>query len=131
MSATILVIEDNRENLDLITYLLGAFGYNVESATDGTSGLERAMNGSYDLVLTDILMPKLDGYALARKFKADPRLVTTPLVAITALAMTGDRDKILSAGFDGYISKPIEPQRFAEEIKSFLASSERGANSRH
>lgn len=120
MSARVLVIEDNATNLDLITYLLRALGYEVECETDGKSGLENALCGHYDLVLSDILMPDMDGFELARRFKAEPRIAKTPLIAVTALAMTGDREKILRAGFDGYISKPIEPQKFAGQISSFL-----------
>lgn len=120
MSARILVIEDNAANLDLITYLLRAFGYDVSCETDGKSGLENALGGGYDLVLSDILMPDMDGFEFARRFKADTRMARTPLIAVTALAMTGDREKILRAGFDGYISKPIDPQKFAGQISSFL-----------
>ena len=122
MSARILVIEDNAANLDLITYLLRAFGHEVACETDGASGLANALRGAYDLVLSDVLMPDMDGFELARRFKDDPRIRKTPLIAVTALAMTGDREKILRGGFDGYISKPIDPQKFAGQIASFLQS---------
>lgn len=131
MSAHVLVIEDNVTNLDLITYLLRAFGYEVSSETDGLAGLEAARTAGYDLVLADILMPGLDGYEFARRFKADDKLAGTPLVAVTALAMTGDREKILASGFDGYIPKPIDPQKFAAQIESFLMRNARGQSSRH
>lgn len=120
MSARILVIEDHAANLDLITYLLRAFGYDVVCATDGASGLAAAASGDFDLVLSDVLMPDMDGFEFARLFRADARVGKTPLVAVTALAMTGDREKILRAGFDGYISKPIDPQKFAVQISSLL-----------
>lgn len=122
MSACILVIEDNAANRDLITYLLRAFGYDVHCEADGSSGLQRALSKNYDLVLSDILMPDMDGYEFARRFKGEPSVAKTPLVAVTALAMEGDRDKILRSGFDGYISKPIDPQKFAGQISSFLSS---------
>jgi CheY-like chemotaxis protein len=131
VTGRILVIEDNLANLELITYLLRAFGYEVSTATDGSSGLERARADTYDLVLTDILMPQLDGFKLAQEFKADSRLASTPLVAITALAMTGDREKILGAGFDGYISKPIDPQTFPSQIEAFMSRNKRGKSSDH
>jgi CheY-like chemotaxis protein len=131
VTGRILVIEDNVANLELITYLLRAFGYEVSTATDGSSGLERARADTYDLVLTDILMPQLDGFKLAQQFKCDSRLASTPLVAITALAMTGDREKILAAGFDGYISKPIDPQIFASQIEAFVSRKKRGESSDH
>lgn len=130
MSARILLIEDNATNLDLMNYLLHALGFDVECATDGVSGLEAARSGAYDLILSDILMPDLDGYELARQVKADERLKTIPLVAITALAMAGDRDKIIAAGFDGYISKPIDPQKFRAQIQPFLKA-ESGDRSNH
>ena len=128
MSARILLIEDNAANLDLMTYLLRAFGYDVTSATDGAAGLERALAGQYDLVLTDILMPQMDGYEFARRFRAEAQFADTPLVAVTALAMTGDREKILARGFDGYIAKPIDPQRFGAQIAAFVQEAERGAH---
>lgn len=122
MSGRILVVEDNAANLELVTYLLRAFGYEVESETNGASGLQNALCGKYDLVLSDILMPDMDGLEFARRFKDDPRSVRTPLIAVTALAMTGDRERILRAGFDGYISKPIDPQKFAAQISGFLSA---------
>lgn len=131
MSARILVIEDNPTNLDLITYVLRALGYDVAFETNGLDGLETAQSGNFDLVLADILMPELDGFELAKRFKADPGLAGTPLVAVTALAMTGDREKILASGFDGYISKPIDPQKFGAQIEALLPGSKRGQSPRH
>ena len=122
--ARILLIEDNATNLDLMTYLLRAFGHEVVSAGDGTAGLEKALSEPYDLVLTDILMPRMDGYEFARRFREDQRGASTPLVAITALAMAGDRERILAHGFDGYIPKPIDPKRFRTQISEFLAAGE-------
>ncbi len=126
MAACILVVEDNAANLELITYLLRTLGYQVSSETDGAAGLASALSGDYDLVLTDILMPNVDGYEFARRFKSDARVSHTPLVAVTALAMTGDKEKILAAGFDGYISKPIEPRSFAGSIEAFLRKATNG-----
>ncbi|HEY9179736.1 MAG TPA: response regulator [Candidatus Baltobacteraceae bacterium] len=120
MSARILVIEDNAANRDLISYLLQSFGYDVQCETNGADGLNRALAGRFDLVLSDILMPDMDGYEFARRFKAEAAFAPTPLIAVTALAMTGDREVILQSGFDGYISKPIEPQKFAAQISAFL-----------
>lgn len=117
--ARILVIEDNDANLSLMNYLLKAYGHSVESARDGLEGLELAHRGQADLIVCDVHMPKLDGYEIARRLKADPAFVT-PLIAVTALAMVGDRDKVLAAGFDGYIAKPIEPTDFVSEIESYL-----------
>lgn len=120
MSARILVIEDNDANRDLMSYLLRAFGYEVQCETNGAAGLQSALAGDFDLVLSDILMPDMDGYDFARRFKAGPTVAKIPLVAVTALAMAGDRERILRSGFDGYISKPIEPKAFAAQISGFL-----------
>ncbi|HVN68265.1 MAG TPA: response regulator [Candidatus Binatia bacterium] len=118
--ARILVVDDNAVNNDLMLYLLRAFGHEVEGAADGLAGLAAARRGGFDLVLTDVLMPGIDGYELARRMKSDPHLAATPLVAVTALAMSGDRERVTAAGFDGYIAKPIEPQSFAAQIAAYL-----------
>jgi two-component system cell cycle response regulator len=126
MTARVLVIEDNAANRDLMSYLLRTFGYDVRCETNGVAGLQSALSGSFDLVLSDILMPDMDGYEFARRFKAEPAIATIPLVAVTALAMTGDRERILRCGFDGYISKPIEPKQFAAQIAEFISGGPRG-----
>jgi len=123
----ILVIDDNRTNLELMCYLLRAFGYECDSTRDAAAGLEQAVEANYEVVLVDILMPGMDGYEFARRFKADPRLAGVPLVAVTALAMPGDRDRIAKAGFDGYIAKPIDPQRFVQQVESRLQAPVVGA----
>src|SRR5579872_3591263 len=125
--ARILVVEDNQTNLDLITYLLTAFGHTAVAVPNGLQGLDATRREHYDLVLCDILMPGIDGYEFATRFKASPRSARTPLVAVTALAMTGDREKIMRAGFDGYISKPIDPERFIAQIDSFLPAGQASA----
>ncbi|MBV9234149.1 MAG: response regulator [Candidatus Eremiobacteraeota bacterium] len=120
MPASILVVDDNAENLELMLYLLRAFGYGAMGCSDARSGLEAARADRYRLVLCDILMPGMDGYEFARRFKADPSVSHTPLVAVTALAMPADAHRIRTAGFDGYIKKPIEPQTFVAQIAAFL-----------
>jgi CheY-like chemotaxis protein len=119
--ARILVADDNAANLDLMLYLLRAFGHDALGVSSGQAALEAARNQAFDLVLSDILMPGMDGYELARRLKSDPRLAKIPLVAVTALAMLGDRERIADVGFDGYISKPIEPQSFVAQLEGFLA----------
>jgi two-component system cell cycle response regulator len=121
VSARILVVDDNPANLDLMLYLLRAFGHEAEGAADGLAGFAAARGGGFTLVLTDILMPGIDGYELVRRLKNDARLASTPVVAVTALAMRGDRERITAAGFDGYIAKPIEPQAFVSQIQGYLA----------
>ena len=122
MAARVLVIEDNRPSLELMTYLLHAFGHTPLEAYDGLDGLEAIRRERPDLVICDIDLPKLDGYALAGRAKADPVIRDIPLVAVTALAMVGDRDRAIRAGFDGYLAKPIEPETFVQEIESYLSA---------
>jgi CheY-like chemotaxis protein len=120
MPARILIIEDNQTNLDLMTYLLKSFGHMPLLARDGPEGLEMARREVLDLIICDVQMPLMDGYEVARQLKNDPGLGQIPLVAVTALAMVGDRDKVLTAGFDGYIAKPIAPRTFVQQVESFL-----------
>lgn len=118
MAARILVVDDNPANLELLLYLLRAFGYRADGASDGHAGWELVAGGGYDLVLTDILMPGIDGYELARRIAGLPD--RPRIVAVTALAMAGDRDRMLASGFDGYLSKPIDPASFRERIEADL-----------
>jgi two-component system, cell cycle response regulator len=118
--ARILVVDDNQANLDLMLYLLRAFGHQAEGFSDSLAAYEAARSGKYALVLTDILMPGIDGYELVRRLRGDARLAAMPVVAVTALAMAGDRERIAAAGFDGYITKPIDPQAFVSQIDGYL-----------
>src|ERR1041384_2263983 len=121
MSHRILVIEDNSTNIYLMTYLLKAFGYAFYTASDGEEGLEIARCERPDLIICDLQLPKMDGYAVARALKGDPDLRAIPLIAVTAFAMVGDRDRVLATGFDGYIAKPISPETFVGQVKAFLS----------
>jgi two-component system cell cycle response regulator len=120
LGARILIIEDNPANLELMTYLLSAFGHSIRSAEDGQSGLKAARSERPDLILCDVQLPDMDGREVARWLKSDARLRTVPLLAVTALAMVGDRDRLLAAGFDGYLAKPIDPETFVGQIEVFL-----------
>jgi CheY-like chemotaxis protein len=120
MGATILLVEDNPTNLSLMEYLLRAFGHTTLSAIDGEKGVALARETLPDLILMDLHMPTLDGFDAAIQIKAVPALRHVPVVAVTASAMVGDRDKILSRGFDGYIAKPITPETFVAQVESFL-----------
>jgi two-component system cell cycle response regulator len=120
MAAKILIIEDNAANLELMRYLLHAFGYEPWVAHDGAEGIARASEEIPDLVLCDVQMPGVDGYEVLRRMRADARLGGLTVIAVTALAMVGDRDRALAAGFDGYIAKPIDPATFVQQIESFL-----------
>jgi CheY-like chemotaxis protein len=120
MGSHILVIEDNPTNLELMTYLLRAFGHTTIAAHDGEEGVEAALRSTPDVILCDLALPKLDGYGVARRLKAEPTLRDVPLVAVTASAMVGDRDKVIAGGFDGYISKPITPETFVAEVERYV-----------
>ncbi len=120
MSARILIIEDNATNMELMVYLLRAFGYTPLSASDGEAGVEAARRERPDLIICDVHLPKLDGYGVVAALKADPATRAIPALAVTALAMVGDRERLLEAGFDSYIGKPIEPDTFVKQIESFL-----------
>lgn len=128
--ARILVIEDNADNLDLMVYLLEAFGHTVITAVDGAGGLAAAPREMPELVLCDLHLPGIDGYEVCRRLKADPALRRIPLLAVTASAMAGDRDRGLEIGFDGYIAKPIDPERFVTEVEAFLSAGGRGGVAR-
>lgn len=121
MTARILVIEDDATSMELMVYLLQAFGHTPLRACDGAEGLEIAAGQMPDLVICDIQLPVADGYEVARRLKGSPILCRIPLVAVTALAMVGDRDRVLAAGFDGYIAKPIAPETFVQQVEAFLA----------
>jgi two-component system, cell cycle response regulator len=120
-AARILIVEDNLANLELMTYLLGASGYQTLNAGDGAAGLEVARREAPDLILCDVQMPIMDGHEMARQAKSCSALREIPLIAVTAFARNSDRDKALAAGFDGYLSKPIDPETFVQQVESFLA----------
>lgn len=123
--AHILVIEDSTDSLELMAYLLRAHGYSVSTADNGAIGLDIMRETRPDLVICDIQMPVLDGYEVANQAKQDPNLNQIPIIAVTALAMVGDKNRILAAGFDGYVSKPIEPETFIDAIEPYLPASKR------
>lgn len=127
MSATILIIEDDPASLELMTYLLTAHGYGTLTANRGDAGLETARQRHPDLIICDIQLPVLDGYAIARALKSDPELCNIPVVAVSAMAMVGDREKGLSAGFDAYVSKPIDPLHFGSQIHPLLKPEQRSS----
>ncbi|MEK8033995.1 response regulator [Ideonella sp. DXS29W] len=115
----ILVVDDNAMNLALVGYLLTAAGCEVVSAAHGEQALSvLADDAAFDGILCDVQMPVMDGYEFARRVKAAPDWQHIPLVAITAQAMVGDRERILAAGFDDYLSKPLDPASFIATLAS-------------
>lgn len=123
MVATILIIEDDPASLDLMAYLLRAHGFSALTASRGDEGVALLQATHPDLVICDIDLPGMDGYAIVGAVKSDPQLRTIPMMAVTALAMVGDREKVLAAGFDVYVTKPIDPHTFASHIESLLGGS--------
>ncbi len=120
MKKTILIIEDNEQNLYLATFLLERSGFEIESARDGTEGIAMANQIKPDLVLLDIQLPEIDGYAVARALRRNPALKETPIVAVTSYAMPGDRERTIEAGCTGYIEKPINPDTFKDEVEKYI-----------
>ena len=120
MPQTILLIEDNEQNRYLATFLLERHGYKVVPAADSRKGIEAARTLLPNLILLDIQLPVMDGYAVAQALRALEALRQTPIVAVTSYAMVGDREKALAAGCNGYIEKPIDPETFVAEIASFF-----------
>jgi two-component system cell cycle response regulator len=117
---TVLVAEDNAVNRELIRELLELRGYTVLEACDGQEALDIIERAQPDLLLLDIGMPVLDGFAVVRRIRETPRIARLPIVAVTAYAMQGDRERILDSGFDGYLSKPINPSSLTEELNRLL-----------
>jgi len=127
--ARILIIEDNPANMQLMVYLLRAFGHQTFESPEGEAGLKTAHQETPDLILCDLQMPGIDGYEVARRIRLEPRLKLISLVAVTAYAMAGDREKVLAAGFNGYISKPINPESFLGQVDTFLPPDKRLSSS--
>lgn len=126
MKATILIIEDNERNLYLVTFILEKCGYQVVQARDGEAGIALARRIKPDMILLDIQLPVMDGYAVARELTGNEDLRGIPIVAVTSYAMLGDRERILAAGCVGYIEKPINPQTFVAEIEEYLPAGKKG-----
>ncbi|MFZ0941982.1 MAG: response regulator [Candidatus Sulfotelmatobacter sp.] len=117
----ILIAEDNAMNRELLRELLEPSGYSVVEACNGQEALTMIGQSRPDLLLLDISMPVLDGYATVRKIRENPNLSKLPVIAITAYAMRGDREKILNSGFNGYLSKPVNARSLAEELDRHLS----------
>ena len=125
---TILVVDDNPASRELVRAILKGSGAQVLEACDGEEALRIVALACPDLVLLDLDLPGLDGFAVLRRLRQDPQFQGLSVVAVTAYAMQGDREKVLAAGFDGYISKPVHPSALREQIGRFRkreASNER------
>jgi two-component system, cell cycle response regulator DivK len=120
MTARILIIEDNVSNMTLATYILESAGHLVVTARDAEAGLAMARARHPDLILMDIQLPGIDGLQATRLLKSDAATRAIPIVALTALAMRGDEDRIRAAGCDGYIAKPMRYQDVLDTVAMFL-----------
>jgi two-component system, cell cycle response regulator DivK len=118
--ACVLVVEDQAENLDLMVYLLTAFGHETRVARNGVEAVAAVTREHPDLVVMDLAMPEMNGYEAASLLKADPAVSAIPLIAVTSYAMVGDRDRIMASGFDGYMTKPIDPRTFVRDLERHL-----------
>lgn len=116
----ILVVDDNQDNRELVVKILKSMGYQMIEAIDGEDALKKAFAEKPDLILMDISIPKLNGYEVTRRLKSQADFKDTPIIALTAHAMKGDREKAIEAGCEGYISKPFNIHELPDQIKTYL-----------
>jgi CheY-like chemotaxis protein len=120
----VLLVEDNEFNRDMLSRRLRRSGWEVEVATDGVQGLERARAGDFDLILMDMSLPEMDGWSVTRLLKGSSHTRDIPIIALTAHAMNGDREKALLAGCDEFETKPVEYSRLLGKMTEFVAGKE-------
>jgi two-component system cell cycle response regulator DivK len=128
MKIKILIIEDNEQNMYLLTYILENHGYHVIQAREGDEGVRLANQQKPDLILLDIQLPVKDGYVVAQELRENQALQNVPIVAVTSYAMPGDRERTLAAGCTGYIEKPIDPDTFITQIEKYLRVAKPGGS---
>ena len=121
MPEKILVVEDNEQNRILMRQILTRHGYDLLEAKDGLTGIEMARAHMPALILLDIQMPVMNGFAVIRELRNNPELRKIKAIAVTSFAMKGDREKALQAGFDEYVTKPIDTREFPELVKQVLS----------
>lgn len=126
-SLLVLIVEDNDKNLKLARDLLQAKGFQTIEAMDGETGIDLAGEFRPDLVLLDVQLPGIDGIEALAILRAEPKTARIPVVAVTAHAMGGDRERLEAAGFDGYIAKPIDVREFPERVRDFCLRGALGA----
>jgi two-component system, cell cycle response regulator DivK len=117
----VLVVEDNERNRRLVLAVLEVAGMVAEAVGTGQEALARCAAGDLDGVLLDIQLPDLDGVQVLQRLRHDPRTMALPVIALTAFAMEGDEARFLDAGFDGYLTKPIDVRRFANQVREVLS----------
>jgi len=117
---TVLIIEDNEDNLSLMTQLLQAAGYKVVAAVTGEVGYEKAVKTMPDFILLDIQLPDIDGTEVLQRLRANDLTSSIPVIAVTSYAMVGDRERLLSSGCNGYIEKPVDPELVIKQIQNII-----------
>jgi len=120
MRTKILIIEDNIQNMYMLSYLLEQNNFEIIQAFNGHDGIATAQKSKPDIILLDIQLPEMDGYAVARKLREIDKLKTIPIIAVTSYAMPGDKEKMLTAGANGYIEKPVNPDTFIDEMEQII-----------
>jgi two-component system, cell cycle response regulator DivK len=126
MARKVLVVEDNELNRTLLRDVLEYYGYEVSEAANGAEGIERALEHPPDLILLDIQMPVMDGFAAIGTLRNDPTPGVTKIIALTSFAMRGDRELIMAAGFDGYLTKPIDTRKLPQMVREWLGEEGEG-----
>jgi len=114
-----LLVEDNPLNMELIIEILRSQGFTVDTAVDGEKAVIMAEKSTYDLILMDIALPGIDGVETAKKIKSKPQYKNVPFVALTAFAMAGDKERLLNAGFNEYVSKPLDVHEFVKKMEKY------------
>ena len=120
MTPTILIIEDNEQNMYMLSYLLTQNNYNIIKAFNGLDGLKLAHENNPEIILIDIQLPDMDGYEICNKLRHNGLPKNTTIIAVTSYAMGGDKEKAIEAGADGYLEKPINPETFVEQMQSII-----------
>ncbi len=120
---TVLVVEDNMDNMELITVILERNGFKAITAKTGQQGIEIVMESQLDFIILDIQLPDMDGLSVIRKIRALKVNGDIPVIAMTSYAMSGDRQNVISAGFNGYIEKPIDPETVISQIREVIGES--------
>ena len=123
MSKCILVVEDQEDNRQILRDLLGNAGYELTEAENGEEAIAAVAKRRPDLILMDIQLPVMDGYAATRRIRTNPDLKSVPIIAVTSYALAGDEDKALAAGCDGYISKPYSPRELLAKVRAYWRKS--------
>jgi two-component system, cell cycle response regulator DivK len=126
--AVILIVEDNPRNLKLVRDILRHLGYGTLEAENAEDGIELARSHRPELILMDVQLPGMDGVDALARLRADPDTAALVVVAFTAFAMKKDRERFLSAGFDGYLEKPLDVRQFPSQVSAFLADANAGAS---